>query len=89
MCGMQSARPKVRYDQEDQMMTASLRILSLHCALALALAAAIATVAHARAAIHAPTLASESGWQHELVNRPGCGSDGDYESGPACEAGHR
>jgi hypothetical protein len=86
MCGMQSARPKARYDQEDQ-MTASLRILSLHCALALTLAAA--APAQARVAIHPPTLASESGWQHELVNRPGCGSDGDYESRPACEAGHR
>jgi hypothetical protein len=72
-------------------MTASLRILSLHCAIALTFAAAIATAApvHARAATHPPALTSDSGWQHELVNRPGCGSDGDYETRPACEAGRR
>ena len=70
------------------MTTASLRILPLHFALSLVVAAAISAGAGAaRAATHPPTLASESGWQTELVNRPGCGSEGDYESRPACEAG--
>ena len=72
-------------------MTTSLRALSLHCALALAFAATFATAgaAFARAATHPPMLASDSGWPSELVNRPGCGSDGDYEARPACEAVHR
>jgi hypothetical protein len=72
------------------MTTASLRILPLHFALLLCLAAAIAAaaIAPARAATHPPTLASDSGWPGELVNRPGCGS-GDYESHPACEAGRQ
>ena len=73
------------------MTTASLRTLPLQFALSLGLAAAIATAGArpARAATHPPTLASESGWQNELVNRPGCGSDGDYDTRPACEAGRR
>ena len=72
-------------------MTTSLRTLSLHCALALGLAASIATAGHgcARAATRPPLLASDSGWPTELVNRPGCGSDGDYETRPACEAVQR
>ena len=72
-------------------MITSLRTLSLYCALALALAAPIATAvpAPARAATHPPVLASESGWPNDLVNRPGCGSEGDYETRPACEAGRR
>ena len=73
------------------MTTASLRILHLYFALSLGLAAAIAAagLAPARAATHPPTLASDSGWPGELVNRPGCGSDGDYDAHPACEAGRR
>jgi hypothetical protein len=72
------------------MTTASLRILPLHCALLLGLAAAIAAagVGPARAASHPPTLASDTGWPGDLVNRPSC-SGGDYETRPACEAGHR
>jgi hypothetical protein len=71
-------------------MTTSLRILSLHCALALGLVA-MATVGagSARAATHPPMLASDSGWPTELVNRPGCASDGNYETRPACEAVQR
>jgi hypothetical protein len=57
---------------------------------ALALAVAIAgTAGPARAATHPPMLASETGWSGELVNRPGCGGDHDYETRPACEAGRR
>jgi hypothetical protein len=56
--------------------------------LCLAAAIAAAAIAPARAATHPPTLASDSGWPGELVNRPGCGS-GDYESHPACEAGRQ
>jgi hypothetical protein len=54
----------------------------------LALCAMIATTTPgaARAATHPPMLASETGWQGELVNRPVCGS-GDYDTRPACEAG--
>lgn len=70
-------------------MTTSLRTLSLHCALALAATFATAGAGSARAATHPPMLASDTGWQHELVNRPGCGSDGDYETRPACEAVQR
>ena len=72
-------------------MTTSLRTLSLHCALTLAFVATFATAGtgFARTATHPPMLASDSGWPSELVNRPGCGSDGDYESRPACEAVRR
>ena len=73
------------------MMTASLRILPLLFAPSLGFTAAIATagIGPARAATHPPLLASDSGWANELVNRPGCGGDGDYETRPACEAVHR
>jgi hypothetical protein len=72
-------------------MTTSLRTLSLHCALTLAFAATFATAGagSSRAATHPPMLAGDSGWPSELVNRPGCSSDGDYEIRPACEAVHR
>jgi len=72
-------------------MTTSLRTLPLDCALALALTATIVTggAGSARAATRPPMLASDSGWPTELVNRPGCGTDGDYETRPACEAVHR
>ena len=66
-------------------MTPSLRILSLHCAVALAIP--IAAAGSARAATHPPVLATDTGWPTDLVNRPGCGSDGDYDTRPACEAG--
>jgi hypothetical protein len=73
------------------MTTTSLRTLSLHFALAFAVAAAIAFASTdpARAATHAPMLASDTGWTGELVNHPGCASDGDYEARPACEAVRR
>jgi hypothetical protein len=70
------------------MTNASLRAVCLH--FALALAAVLATSAGpARAAAHPPTLASETGWSGELVNRPMCGSDRDIETRVACEAGRR
>jgi hypothetical protein len=58
-------------------MTTSLRILSLPCALALAATIATAGAGCACAATHPPMLASDTGWPNELVNRPGCGTDGD------------
>jgi hypothetical protein len=73
------------------MTKTALRALSLQFAIALAAAVVIAagTPGAARGATHPPTLASDTGWQGELVNRPGCGSDGDYDTRPACEAGRR
>ena len=70
------------------MTNTSLRAVSLHFALALA-AVLASSAGPARAATHPPMLASETGWPNELVNRPGCGSDRDYETRPACEAGRR
>jgi hypothetical protein len=68
------------------MRKTSLPAVSLHFALALAVAGIFAsTTGPARAATHPPMLASETGWTGELVNRPVCGSDRD--SAPACEAG--
>ena len=73
------------------MTTTSLRALSLQFTLALAVAAIIATgsAGTAPAATHPPMLASETGWPGELVNRPTCGSDRDYDAHSACEAGRR
>ena len=70
------------------MTKASLRAVSLHFALALAVIAA-SSPASARAAIHPPVLTSETGWPSELVNRPACGGVRDYETRLACEAGRR
>ena len=71
------------------MTKTSLRAVSLQFALALVVAATIATIsiAPARAATHPSTLASDTGWPGELVNRPMCGSERGYDSRPACEAG--
>jgi len=71
------------------MTTASLRAGSLQFAFGLALAAMLTagSAGASRAATHPPMLASETGWQGELVNRPPCGSDRDYDTHPACEAG--
>ena len=70
------------------MSTTSLPALSLHFALALAVAGILASSAGpARAATHPPLLATETGWPGELVNRPVCGSDHDYDPRPACAAG--
>lgn len=73
------------------MSKTSLRALSLQFALAFVVAAAIATMndAPVRAATHPPALASDTGWPDELVNRPVCGVERDYETRPACEAGRR
>ncbi|HML12972.1 MAG TPA: hypothetical protein VK456_06670 [Xanthobacteraceae bacterium] len=72
-------------------MTNASRALSLPFALAFAIAATTATpsASAARAATHPPAFASETGWPGELVNRPGCGTDGDYDTRAACEAGRR
>jgi hypothetical protein len=86
VCDRQSARFKARYDQEAR-MTTSLRILSLLCVLAITIAPAGAV--SMRAANHPVAVASDTGWPTELVNRPNCGSDGDYEARPACEAVRR
>lgn len=71
------------------MTTASLRTGSLQFTLALALAAILTagSAGVSSAATHPPMLASDSGWQDELVNRPTCGNDRDYGTHPACEAG--
>jgi hypothetical protein len=73
------------------MMTASLRILPLLFAPSLGFTAAIAAagIGPAHAAAHSPMLGSESGRPAELVNRPGCSNDGDYETRPACAAARR
>jgi hypothetical protein len=74
--------------QEENVSKTSLRRVSLHVALALAVAGILASsISPARAAAHPPTLATETGWPSELVNRPMCGSD--HDNGPACEAGRR
>ena len=70
------------------MTKTSLCAVSLHFALALAVILANSP-GRAHAATHPPMLASDTGWPNDLVNRPGCGSDRDYETRPACEAGHR
>jgi hypothetical protein len=76
--------------QEENMTNTSPRAVSLHFALALAVAGILASSAGpARAATHPPVLATETGWPSELVNRPLCGTDHDYETHPACEAGRR
>jgi hypothetical protein len=74
--------------QEENMTNASLRAVSLHFALALAVILA-SSPSLARAATLPPVLASETGFPGELVNRPVCGSDRDYETRHACEAGRR
>jgi hypothetical protein len=72
------------------MTKTSLRALSLRFALAFVAAVTIATTSTpARAATHPPALASDTGWPGELVNRPVCGVERDYETRPACEAGRR
>jgi hypothetical protein len=82
-------RSKASYEQEES-MTTSLRALSLQFALALGVAALASVAAgSARAATHPPMLASDTGWPGELVNRPGCAGDGDYDARPACEAVRR
>ena len=68
------------------MTNTSLREVSLHFALALAVVLA-SSAGPARAATHPPLMASDTGWPPELVNRPVCGSDRDY--GQPCEAGRR
>jgi len=72
-------------------MTNTSHALSLQFALALAVfaTAAASGATAARAATHPPTFASETGWPGELVNRPGCGTDGGYDTRAACEAGRR
>jgi len=71
-------------------MTTSLRALSLQFALALGLATIVSFGAgSAQAATHPSMLASDTRWQGELVNRPGCAADGNYDARPACEAVRR
>jgi hypothetical protein len=60
----------------------------LRHAIALGIAAAIAGgIADAcRAAAHPPANVSETGWQGELVNRPGCWSPAGHDNPHTCEA---
>jgi hypothetical protein len=69
-------------------MTISARRKScLRHALAAAIAATIAaaTVGVGGAAVRPPANASETGRQGDLVNRPGCWSEGGTENRYACE----
>jgi hypothetical protein len=68
------------------MTKTSLRAVSLHFALTLAVILA-SSAGPARAATHPPMMTSETGWPTELVNRPTCGIDRD--DSPPCEAGRR
>jgi hypothetical protein len=70
-------------------MTTSLRALCLQFALAFVAVVMASGAAPASAATHPPALASDTGWPTELINRPGCGTEGGYETRPACEAGRR
>jgi hypothetical protein len=73
-------------------MTISARpATSLQHAIAFGIAAVIAlgTAGACRAAAHPPANPSETGWQGELVNRPGCWSAGGYDIRYACEASGR
>jgi hypothetical protein len=71
------------------MSKTSLRALPLQFALAFVAVVVASSAAPARAATRPPALASDTGWPAELVNRPACGTERDYETYPACEAGHR
>ncbi len=68
------------------MTTASLRTGSLQFTLALAALVTAGSAGASCAATRPPMLASDTGWQGELVNRPTCG-DRDDGTHPACEAG--
>jgi hypothetical protein len=70
-------------------MTISVRRASfLRQAIALAIAAAIIIVIAdaGHAAGHPPGNASETGWQSELVNRPGCWNLASTDNPHSCEA---
>ena len=71
------------------MTKTSLRALSLQFALAFAAVVIASSAGPARATTHPSTLTSDTGWPGELVNRPVCGTDRDYDIRPACEAGRR
>lgn len=65
---------------------------SLRHATALGIAATIAaaTASPCWAAASPPTHATETGWQGELVNRPGCWTEGGYDGRYSCDmAGRR
>jgi hypothetical protein len=71
------------------MTNTSLRALCLQFALAFVAVVMASSAAPARAATHPPAFASDTGWPTELINRPVCGSERDYETRLACEAGRR
>ncbi|HEV2955851.1 MAG TPA: hypothetical protein VGX95_07020 [Xanthobacteraceae bacterium] len=71
------------------MTKTSLPARSLQFALAFVAVIIASSVAPARAATHPPALTSDTGWPSELVNRPICGTDGYYDTRPACEAVRR
>jgi hypothetical protein len=68
------------------------RASSLRHATAMIIAAAIAagTASPCWAATSPPANATETGWQNELVNRPGCWTEGGYDTRYSCDiAGRR
>jgi hypothetical protein len=66
------------------------RAFSLRHAAAIGIAAAImAGTASAWSVASPPAHASETGWQGELVNRPGCWTEGGYDNRYPCQAAGR
>ncbi len=67
-------------------MTTSTRRASFKRAIAIGIAAAIAAgMAGPCWAAATPSKAAETGWQSELVNKPGCWTEGGYDSRFACQ----
>ena len=73
------------------MMTISARrASSLRYAIVIAAAVAAGMASPCRAAASPPINAAETGWQSELVNRPGCWTEGGYDTRYSCDiAGRR
>lgn len=67
------------------------RASSLRHAAAMVIAAAIAAGAASpcRAASSPPINATETGWQNELVNRPGCWAESGYDTRYSCDVAGR
>jgi hypothetical protein len=68
-------------------MTTSTRRASFKRAIAIGIAAAIAagTAGPCWAAVTPSNNAAETGWQGELVNKPGCWTEGGYDNRFPCE----
>jgi hypothetical protein len=68
-------------------MTTSTRRASFKRAIAIGIAAAIGagTAGPCWAAVIPSNNSAETGWQSELVNRPGCWNEGGYDNRIACQ----